>query len=124
MRRRRSSGGRAQILGTAPSVSTAARAKAAAAAKVPPSPEKIMVSNLPADVNEQQIKVCYPYACLILVLKPPQELFASTVGPTKTVTLHYDAAGRSKGIAFVVFTKAGDGNKAFQQYNNRLIDGS
>ena len=53
-----------------------------------------------------------------------QELFNQTVGPLKEITLHYDANGRSKGIATVTFQKKGDGTKAFQQYNNRLIDGS
>ena len=53
-----------------------------------------------------------------------QELFHTTVGPLREVTLHYDASGRSKGVATVVFSKKGDGNRAFAQYNNRLIDGS
>jgi THO complex subunit 4 len=53
-----------------------------------------------------------------------QELFHTTVGPLREVTLHYDASGRSKGVATVVFNKKGDGNRAFAQYNNRLIDGS
>jgi THO complex subunit 4 len=66
------------------------------------------VSNLPQDVNEAQVK----------------ELFTSTVGPLREVTLHYDASGRSKGVAAVHFQRKGDGTKAFQQYNNRLIDGS
>jgi len=59
------------------------------------------------DVNETQVK----------------ELFHSTVGPLRDVTLHYDSAGRSKGVAAVHFQRKGDGTKAFQQYNNRLIDG-
>jgi len=59
------------------------------------------------DVNEAQIK----------------ELFHSTIGPLKDVTLHYDPTGRSKGVANIVFTRKGDGSKAYQQYNNRLIDG-
>ena len=53
-----------------------------------------------------------------------QDLFTQTVGPLRDITLSYDASGRSKGIATVVFQKKGDGAKAFQQYNNRLIDGS
>lgn len=53
-----------------------------------------------------------------------QDLFHSTVGPLRDVTLHYDAAGRSKGVASVHFQKRGDGTKAYQTYNNRLIDGS
>ncbi|KAF9513158.1 hypothetical protein BS47DRAFT_1372591 [Hydnum rufescens UP504] len=68
---------------------------------------KIIVSNLPFDVNEHQIK----------------ELFSSTVGPLREVNLHYDHKGVSKGVAAVTFNRKGDGNKAFTQYNNRLIDG-
>ncbi|KAL9710232.1 RNA-binding RNA annealing protein [Leucoagaricus gongylophorus] len=103
---------RAQLLGNGP----ATRARAAAAAipaklaatqAVPTSADKIIVSNLPADVNEAQIK----------------ELFTSTVGPTKEVNLSYDASGRSKGVAAVTFLKKGDANKAYSQYHNRLIDG-
>jgi THO complex subunit 4 len=53
-----------------------------------------------------------------------QELFTTTVGPLRDVTLHFDAKGISKGVASVQFSRKGDGNKAYQQYNNRLIDGS
>ncbi|KIM91313.1 hypothetical protein PILCRDRAFT_94281 [Piloderma croceum F 1598] len=109
---------RAQVLGSA-GVSPVARARIAAANSangpkviatapaVSQPTDKIIVSNLPTDVNETQIK----------------ELFHSTVGPLRDVTLHYDSAGRSKGVAAVHFQKKGDGTKAFQQYNNRLIDG-
>ncbi|KAF8069039.1 hypothetical protein FPV67DRAFT_1490853 [Lyophyllum atratum] len=105
---------RAQVLG-GPVVSPAARARintpngvVKAAATAQPSPaDKIIVSNLPIDVNEAQIK----------------ELFTQTVGPLREVTLHYDSNGRSKGVAAVQFQRKGDGTKAFQQYNNRLIDG-
>jgi len=104
---------RAQVLGN-PGLSPAARARAkaiiptkATAAPTSTPAEKIIVSNLPQDVNEAQVK----------------ELFHTTVGPLREVTLHYDAAGRSKGVATVLFSKKGDGNRAFQQYNNRLIDG-
>ncbi|KZV75886.1 hypothetical protein PENSPDRAFT_680617 [Peniophora sp. CONT] len=111
---RRSLTGRGQILGnTQPAAAPAARARLGAspptgpAAKTP-SAEKIMVSNLPQDVSETQIK----------------ELFDQTVGPCKEVNLHHDAQGRSKGVAFVRFARRGDGRKAYEQYNNRLIDGS
>lgn len=56
--------------------------------------------------------------------KSLQELFHTTIGPLREVTLHYDSAGRSKGVAAVLFQKKGDGTRAYQQYNNRLIDGS
>ncbi|KAH9996713.1 hypothetical protein BJV74DRAFT_827733 [Russula compacta] len=101
---------RAQVLGTT-GTSPAAKARIAnttkAAGATPQPVEKIVVSNLPADVNEAQVK----------------ELFQTTVGPLREVNLHYDANGRSKGVASVIFQKRGDGNKAYQQYNNRLIDG-
>jgi len=109
----RRSSARAQVLGK-PVVTPVQRARAAAAAPatdtakaVAQGSEKIIVSNLPGDVNEAQVK----------------ELFNQTVGPLKEITLHYDANGRSKGIATVNFQRKGDGTKAFQQYNNRLIDG-
>ncbi|CAA7267260.1 unnamed protein product [Cyclocybe aegerita] len=108
---RRNTSARTQVLGK-PATSPAQRARATAPAVDPKAAtqgtaEKIIVSNLPGDVNEAQIK----------------ELFNQTVGPLRDITLHYDAAGRSKGIATVTFQKKGDGTKAYQQYNNRLIDG-
>ncbi|EAU89501.1 RNA annealing factor [Coprinopsis cinerea okayama7 len=111
---RRRSTGRQQILGKAapaPAQKTRAAAAAVQPGKVtaaqPALADKIIVSNLPIDVNEAQVK----------------ELFASTVGPLRDVTLHYDANGKSKGVAAVHFSRKGDANKAYTQYNNRLIDG-
>ncbi|TFK73528.1 hypothetical protein BDN72DRAFT_761481 [Pluteus cervinus] len=111
----RRSTGRSQILGANPVVGPAARTRAATAPSKPATAtvpqanaDKIIVSNLPIDVNDVQIK----------------ELFHSTVGPLRSVNLHYDQAGRSKGVAEVLFQRKGDGNRAYQQYNNRLIDGS
>ncbi|KAH9042513.1 hypothetical protein EDB85DRAFT_1915421 [Lactarius pseudohatsudake] len=108
---RRGNTARAQVLGTA-GTPPAAKARLANTTKgttaASPQPvEKIVVSNLPLDVNEAQVK----------------ELFQTTVGPLREVNLHYDSNGRSKGVASVIFQKKGDGNKAYQQYNNRLIDG-
>ncbi|PIL23256.1 hypothetical protein GSI_14566 [Ganoderma sinense ZZ0214-1] len=111
----RRNSGKAQVLGTSnPSPATRARAvpasngaKSVAPAASQQPADKIIVSNLPPDVNEMQVK----------------ELFHATVGPLKEVTLHYDSQGRSKGVAAVHFQRRGDGTKAFQQYNNRLIDG-
>ncbi|KAH6918132.1 RNA annealing factor [Coprinopsis sp. MPI-PUGE-AT-0042] len=85
----------------------AVQAKAATAVAAPTNADKIIVSNLPIDVTQEQIK----------------DLFTSTVGPLRDVTLHYDANGKSKGVAAVQFSRKGDANKAYQQYNSRLIDG-
>lgn len=72
---------RAQIVGTTTVPSPVARARVAAAKPVPvvaPSPaatqpaaDKIIVSNLPPDVNEAQVKVC-------LTRPPPEEAGCST----------------------------------------------
>jgi len=106
---------------------TIAPAKSAPTTVAPQPADKIIVSNLPQDVNELQIKVSsmiiYLLYCLFIACVL-QELFHSTVGPLRDVTLHYDSAGRSKGVASVNFQRKGDGTKAYQQYNNRLIDGS
>jgi len=112
-RGRRGGGARQQILGSTPAAAAPAN-KARKAAAAPTSTvtpqhvaDKIIVSNLPIDVNEAQIK----------------ELFTTTVGPLREVILNYDAHGKSKGIATVHFQRRGDGTKAYNQYNNRLIDG-
>ncbi|KAI6029583.1 hypothetical protein BKA83DRAFT_4220673 [Pisolithus microcarpus] len=111
--RRRRPSAKAQLLGNTTSPATrvaaanAAGTKVAAPATSAQPADKIIVSNLPSDVNEVQIK----------------ELFHSTIGPLREVTLHYDSTGRSKGVAAVHFQRKGDGTKAYQQYNNRLIDG-
>ncbi|OAX38271.1 hypothetical protein K503DRAFT_691843 [Rhizopogon vinicolor AM-OR11-026] len=99
---------KAQLLGVHPATRAATATKGAAITPAAQPTDKIIVSNLPGDVNEVQIR----------------ELFSSTVGPLREVTLHYDSAGRSKGVAAVHFQKKGDGTRAYQQYNNRLIDGS
>ncbi|THU80073.1 hypothetical protein K435DRAFT_874770 [Dendrothele bispora CBS 962.96] len=116
--RRRSAGrgARAQVLGNAgvaPRSRAAVKAGTKTVVNAPATQQsqvadKIIVSNLPQDVNEQQVK----------------ELFHQTVGPLREVTLHYDSQGRSKGVASVHFQRKGDGHKAYSQYNNRLIDGS
>jgi THO complex subunit 4 len=101
---------RAQVLGK-PAPSPAQKARITTAPTAPASDskaDKIIVSNLPPDVNEAQIK----------------DFFVQTVGAVKEVLLSYDASGRSKGVATVNFQRKGDGHKAFQSYNNRLIDGS
>ena len=44
------------------------------------------------------------------------------VGPVKSAQLNYNAEGKSKGVATVIFHKAGDAAKAFAEYNNRTLD--
>ncbi|CED85176.1 RRM motif-containing protein [Phaffia rhodozyma] len=68
---------------------------------------KIIISNLPLDVDDQAVK----------------DLFQSTIGPTRECYLAYDKNGKHKGVATVVFSRKGDAQKAFKTYNNRLVDG-
>ncbi|KAI0137228.1 hypothetical protein BJ170DRAFT_49234 [Xylariales sp. AK1849] len=67
---------------------------------------KVVVSNLPKDVNEAQIK----------------EYFVTSVGPIKRVELSYGPGGASRGIATVTFTKPDGATKAFQKLNGLLVD--
>ncbi|KAI5863489.1 RNA recognition domain-containing protein [Durotheca rogersii] len=67
---------------------------------------KVVVSNLPKDVNEGQIK----------------EYFSSSVGPIKRVELSYGPNSVSRGIATVTFAKLDGASKAFNALNGLLVD--
>ncbi|KAK0635140.1 hypothetical protein B0T17DRAFT_515445 [Bombardia bombarda] len=67
---------------------------------------KIVVSNLPKDVSEGQIK----------------EYFQQSVGQVKRVELSYAQGGVSRGIAHVTFHHADGASKAFSTLNGLLID--
>ncbi|PHH52438.1 mRNA export protein mlo3 [Ceratocystis fimbriata CBS 114723] len=71
------------------------------------SDSKVIVSNLPKDVSEQQIK----------------EYFAQTVGPIKRVEISYGPNSQSRGIANVTFSKSDGASKAFKNLNGLLVDG-
>ncbi|KAI0479199.1 RNA recognition domain-containing protein [Xylariaceae sp. FL0804] len=92
---------------------TAKQPRAAAAGKQIPakasggnSESKVVVSNLPRDVNEGQIK----------------DYFTSSVGPIKRVELSYGPGGVSRGMATVTFFKAEGASKAFNALNGLLVD--
>ncbi|TIB98288.1 hypothetical protein E3Q18_02112 [Wallemia mellicola] len=70
--------------------------------------KKIIVSNLPLDVNDQSLR----------------ELMTTTIGPVSECSISYDQKGNSKGFAQVRFKRPGDGNKAYNDFNGRLIDNS
>jgi len=67
---------------------------------------KIIVSNLPPDVNEAQIK----------------EYFVKSVGAVKRVTITYGPNGISRGIATIIFAKPGSANEALVKLNGLLVD--
>ncbi|KAF7122587.1 hypothetical protein CNMCM5793_000612 [Aspergillus hiratsukae] len=68
---------------------------------------KIMVSGLPSDVNEGNIK----------------EYFSKSAGPVKRVMLTYNQNGTSRGIASIVFSKPDTAAKAAKELNGLLVDG-
>ncbi|KAK8193037.1 hypothetical protein IWZ00DRAFT_505564 [Phyllosticta capitalensis] len=67
---------------------------------------KILVSNLPHDVDEAQIK----------------EYFSKSVGPVKKVLLTYGPNGQSRGVATVIFSQAGAAAQAAAKYNGIKVD--
>ncbi|RYP23876.1 hypothetical protein DL767_008713 [Monosporascus sp. MG133] len=67
---------------------------------------KVVVSNLPKDVNENQIK----------------EYFKTSVGPIKRVEVSYGPGGVSRGIATVTFAQLDGASKAFNALNGILVD--
>lgn len=67
---------------------------------------KIMVSNLPKDVSEAQIK----------------EYFQQAIGQVKKVEISYGPGGVSRGLAHVTFHHADGASKAFSTLNGLLID--
>ncbi|RCI14455.1 hypothetical protein L249_6125 [Ophiocordyceps polyrhachis-furcata BCC 54312] len=68
---------------------------------------KVIVSNLPKDVSEQQIK----------------EYFIQSVGPIKRVDISYGPDSVSRGVANVTFSKPDGASRAFQKLNGLLVDG-
>ncbi|KAI1083740.1 RNA recognition domain-containing protein [Whalleya microplaca] len=67
---------------------------------------KVVVSNLPKDVTESQIK----------------EYFVTSVGPIKRVELSYGPNSVSRGIATVTFAKPDGATKAYNVLNGILVD--
>lgn len=67
---------------------------------------KVVVSNLPKDVNEAQIK----------------EYFKTSVGPIRRVDLSYGPGGVSRGAATVTFNQPDGATKAFNALNGLLVD--
>ncbi|KAI9834110.1 MAG: hypothetical protein M1826_005221 [Phylliscum demangeonii] len=88
-----------------------AKANLAKAAALPTGPlghgdSKIIVSGLPYDVNESQIK----------------DYFAKSIAPVKRCQLTYGPNGLSRGTATLTFTRADGAGKAVRS-NGLLVDG-
>ncbi|KIP04738.1 hypothetical protein PHLGIDRAFT_129323 [Phlebiopsis gigantea 11061_1 CR5-6] len=67
---------------------------------------KILLSMLPADVGEDEVKA----------------LFVKTVGPVQEAFTVYNSQGGSKGMAIVTFHRPGDAAVARQMYHGKIID--
>ncbi|KAK2066064.1 hypothetical protein LY76DRAFT_678776 [Colletotrichum caudatum] len=110
---RRSTGGRPAAAAPVGGVQKASKPARAAANKpnaAKPAQgtgdSKVIVSNLPKDVNEQQIK----------------EYFITSVGPIKRVEISYGPNSVSRGIANITFREPDGASKAFQKLNGLLVD--
>ncbi|KAK7948181.1 RNA binding domain-containing protein [Apiospora aurea] len=109
---RRSVGRAAATVAPVGGVTKTSKQKGAAAAKQTPAKgavagdSKVVVSNLPKDVNEAQIK----------------EYFISSVGHVKRVELSYGPNSMSRGIATVTFGTADGAQRAFKALNGLLVD--
>ncbi|KAK5117302.1 hypothetical protein LTR62_005919 [Meristemomyces frigidus] len=87
--------------------------KTTRAARIPVAPAvqpqgegKIMVSNLPLDISETQLK----------------DFFAKAVGGVKKVLLSYGPNGRSRGEATVFFLRVDKATEAVKAYNGVKVD--
>lgn len=96
----------APIGGVKKATRTAKKNDKASAAATTTKESKIMVSNLPADVSEQQIK----------------DYFQQTVAAVKKVLLVYGPNGQSRGIASVVFFNGASAAKAVAELNGVKVD--
>ncbi|KAL8709228.1 MAG: hypothetical protein Q9220_005971 [cf. Caloplaca sp. 1 TL-2023] len=67
---------------------------------------KIIVSNLPSDVTEKNVK----------------EYFGDTIGPVKRVHLTYGPNGVMRGIVTIVFSKPDSAKKALETLNGVQVD--
>ncbi|RYP78035.1 hypothetical protein DL770_006967 [Monosporascus sp. CRB-9-2] len=93
---------------------------------------KVVVSNLPKDVNENQIKVYLSRLSPDGGLLPSggdgfnpasiAEYFKTSVGPIKRVEVSYGPGGVSRGIATVTFAQLDGASKAFNALNGILVD--
>ncbi|KAK0277452.1 RNA-binding RNA annealing protein [Friedmanniomyces endolithicus] len=77
-----------------------------APAVVPPGDSKIIVSNLPFDITETQLK----------------DFFTKAVGAVKKVLLSYGPNGRSRGEATVIFNKSTKAIEAQEAFNGVKVD--
>jgi len=96
----------------APKATTKKGAAAAGGAAAPTGPvaagpSKIIVSNLPMDVTESQIK----------------DYFVQTIGIVKKVLLTYGPNGQSRGVATIIFSDGKAASEAAKLHDGTKVDG-
>ncbi|KAK7453710.1 RNA recognition domain-containing protein [Colletotrichum acutatum] len=143
---RRSTGGRPAAAAPVGGVQKTSRPARGTAASKPNAAKpaqgsgdsKVIVSNLPKDVNEQQIKLgLAPLISMtmqyeVLSSEQSSEQRRSTgqngfdtelhFGPIKRVDISYGPNSVSRGIANITFREADGASKAFQKLNGLLVD--
>ena len=87
---------------------------------------KIRVDNLHYDLTEEDLKVIIPISVFVrfytLLNASNQELF-SRIGHVLSVSLLYDRQDRSKGIAFVQYTRESDARVAIREFDGANAHG-
>jgi THO complex subunit 4 len=99
------------------------------AAPAVPVTDKLVVSNLAFSVTERDVRELFSQvggcsAAGRAGYTPCSRVtpWYTQTGPIKSASLNYDKDGKSKGVANVIFHKAGDANKAVKEYHGRTFD--
>lgn len=92
---------------------------------------KLRVENIHYDINETDLEVrclcrhCFAFACACLIralVSPLKDLF-TRIGPISNVSLVYDRAGRSEGVAFVTYNRVSDARTAISEFDGANAKG-
>lgn len=90
---------------------------------------KILFSNLPNDVSEEEIIVCQRSFKANVLLRTHlfgQDLMKKTIGPVnlRDSFMIYNLKGVPRGMAVIAFVRGIDAPRARGRYNGKVIDGS
>ncbi|KAM5437282.1 hypothetical protein McanMca71_001107 [Microsporum canis] len=87
---------------------------------------KIRVNNIHYDLTQEDLEVRPLYSLAYITstrnLTLTQELF-TRIGPVHSVSLLYDRAGRSEGVAFVTYKRLSDAQTAIQEFDGANAKG-
>lgn len=85
------------------------------------------MENLHYDITESDLEVCIPKdhiepLAIVLTSIPHQDLFGR-IGPVSDLSLVYDRAGRSEGVAFVTYTYLKDAHESLREFDGANAKG-